>query len=118
MRRDEVILPLVQLGKFRGEAVYPRSNVIPLKTADNWMRMGRKVREGCQALKWVKQRAVTIHKRRALEAAQQDGEEALQGLYSENQTELYRPAPIIDVSLRDTFSLCLILNKFISGQNT
>ncbi|KAH8114490.1 Rad4-domain-containing protein [Phellopilus nigrolimitatus] len=97
LKREEVIFPKTELGKFRGESVYPRSNVIPLKTAENWMRMGRRVKEGAQAMKLVKQRAVTIHRRRAMELAQQDGDEMLQGLYSEAQTELYVPEPIVDV---------------------
>lgn len=88
------------MGKFRGEPVYPRSNVVPLKTAENWMRVGRKIKEGCQAMKMVKQRAVTIHRRRVIEMAQQGGEEILQGLYSEAQTELYIPEPVIDVCNR------------------
>lgn len=99
LKRDEVVFPKTELGKFRGESVYPRSNVVPLKTAENWMRSGRRVKEGVQAMKWVKQRAVTIHRRRAMELAQQDGDEMVQGLYSEEQTELYIPDPIIDVSL-------------------
>lgn len=79
--------------------MYSRSNVVPLKTAENWMRTGRKIKEGCQPMKMVKQRAVTIHRRRLIEMAQQEGDEVLQGLYSEAQTELYRPDPIVDVSL-------------------
>ena len=86
------------MGKFRGEPVYPRSNVVPLKTAENWMRTGRKVSEGCQPMKLVKQRAMTINRKRAIELAQQDGEESMQGLYAESQTELYRPDPIVNVS--------------------
>lgn len=62
------------------------------------MRMGRRVKEGAQAMKWVKQRAVTIHRRRAMELAQQEGDEVLQGVYAEVQTELYVPDPIVDVS--------------------
>lgn len=50
-------------------------------------------------MKWVKQRAVTIHRRRAMELAQQEGDEMLQGLYSEAQTEMYMPDPVIDVGV-------------------
>lgn len=97
LKRDEVIHPKTEVGKFRGEPVYPRSNVIPLKTAENWMRTGRQLKEGAQAMKWVKQRAVTIHRRRAMELAQQEGDEMMQGLYAESQTEPYVPDPVIDV---------------------
>lgn len=75
LKRDEVVEPPVELGKFRGEPVFPRANVLSLKTADNWMRQGRKVREGAQPLKWVKQRAVTVNKKRAIELALADQRE-------------------------------------------
>lgn len=112
LKRDEVVHPLVELGKFRGEPVYPRVNVLALKTAENWMRQGRKVREGCQPMKWVKQNAVTVNKRRAVEMALAErdrllvageGEgfssekDVMQGLYAESQTELYIPDPVVDV---------------------
>ncbi|KAI0087722.1 hypothetical protein BDY19DRAFT_892387 [Irpex rosettiformis] len=114
LKRDEVIHPLTELGKFRGEPVYPRSSVVTLKTAENWMRQGRKVREGCQPMKWVKQNAVTVNKKRAIEMAMADRSDGLavaggdqgagfssepdvmQGMYSESQTELYRPDPVIN----------------------
>ncbi|THH01924.1 hypothetical protein EW026_g851 [Hermanssonia centrifuga] len=114
LKRDEVIHPPVELGKFRGEPVYPRSSVVPLKTAENWMRQGRKVREGCQPMKWVKQRAVTVNKQRAVEMAMTDHEnqmsasggdqgegfssekDVMQGLYACIQTEIYKPEPVIN----------------------
>lgn len=79
------------------------------------MRQGRKVREGCQPMKWVKQNAVTVNKKRAIEMAMSErhdrlavaGEDSgagfssekdvMQGLYSEGQTELYVPNPVINV---------------------
>lgn len=110
LKQNEVIHPLTELGKFRGEPVYARANVHELKTAENWMRRGRVIREGRQAMKWVKQRASTVSRRREIEAALERGREhaarigddgsqseALQGMYSEAQTELYRPPPVIDV---------------------
>ncbi|EIN13025.1 Rad4-domain-containing protein [Punctularia strigosozonata HHB-11173 SS5] len=106
LKRDEVIEPRTEIGKFRGEPVFPKSNVISLKTAENWMRSGRKVKEGAQPMKWVKQTAVTVNKRRAIEMAlanaaengQGQGNENVpkQGLYARSQTELYRPEPVID----------------------
>ncbi|KAF8215000.1 hypothetical protein K438DRAFT_1800573 [Mycena galopus ATCC 62051] len=57
-----------ELGKFRGEPVYPRSAVVSLKTAENWMRSeGRQVKEGEQPMKWVKMRATTIGRMREVE---------------------------------------------------
>lgn len=78
------------------------------------MRQGRKVREGAQPMKWVKQRAMTVNKQRAIEMAladrkdlaagpDNDGEGfaseegVMQGLYAKNQTELYTPDPVVDV---------------------
>lgn len=66
------------------------------------MRVGRKVKEKEEPMKWVKQRAVTLQKRRQQELAKEAGEEVLQGLYSQNQTEIYRPPPIKDVSFGST----------------
>jgi hypothetical protein len=71
---------------------------VECKTAENWMRTGRRVKERQEPLKWVKQRAVTLNKRRQQEMARQEGEEVMQGLYAEWQTEVYRPPPIRDVS--------------------
>lgn len=113
LRQNETIYPLVELGKFRGEPVYSRSGVLSLKASENWMRSGRKIREGCQPMKWVKQRASTVSRRREIEMTLERGreerervgepssgigeEEVLQGLYAESQTELYIPDPIVDV---------------------
>jgi xeroderma pigmentosum group C-complementing protein len=118
LRHNETIHPLVEIGKFRGEPVYPRSSVVSLKAAENWMRSGRKIREGCQPMKWVKQRASTVNRKREIEMALEQGrgetvggepssgvgeEEIMQGLYAESQTELYKPEPIIDVRCFDWF---------------
>lgn len=98
LKREEVIQPKREVGRFKGEPVYRRGNVLSCKTAENWMRIGRRVRDKQEPLKWVKQRAVTIQKRRAQELAVQEGQDPIQqGLYSQAQTELYRPPPIVDV---------------------
>ena len=101
--RDQVISQDAhEIGKFRGESVYSRSQVLHLKAAENWMRHGRVVREGEQPLKYVKQHAATINRRRELEIRAETegangGGAAMQGLYAENQTEVYVPPPVIDV---------------------
>ncbi|KAJ3992768.1 hypothetical protein F5050DRAFT_1811150 [Lentinula boryana] len=57
-----------ELGKFRGEPVYPRSSVVSLKTPENWLRSeGRSIREGEVPMKYVKLRASTIGRRREIE---------------------------------------------------
>lgn len=105
LKRDQVIDPPTELGKFRGEPVYPRSSVISLKMAENWMRQGRIIRPGCQPMKMVKQRAVTISRQRemelAIERAKSEGHptadgEIMQGLYAFSQTELFKPDPVKD----------------------
>lgn len=101
LRREEVIHPRRQLGNFRGEAVFPRSSVISLKSADNFMREGRRIKAGEQPLKMVKARVVTINRKREQAAAEAEGQEApQQALYAEWQSELLIPPPIKDVSPR------------------
>ena len=98
LKREEVISPKREIGRFRGEPVYRRANVLSCKTAETWMRIGRRVRDKQEPMKWVKQRAVTLQKRRAQELAIQEGQDPIQqGLYAEPQTEVYRPPPIVDV---------------------
>ncbi|KAF5377814.1 hypothetical protein D9615_006671 [Tricholomella constricta] len=111
LKQNQVIHPpppdTPELGKFRGEPVYPRSAVVTLKTAENWMRSeGRVVKEGCQALKMVKIRAGTINRMRELEVLKDELREAgdagtsvgetMQGLYARNQTEPYMPDPVVN----------------------
>ncbi|BEI91040.1 uncharacterized protein CcaverHIS019_0311100 [Cutaneotrichosporon cavernicola] len=97
LKQQEVIQPKREVGRFKGEPVYRRANVLSCRTAENWMRVGRRVKERQEPMKWIKQRAVTIQKRRAQELAMQETGEAIQqGLYAENQTELYIPPPIVD----------------------
>jgi len=63
-----------ELGKSRSEPVYPRSLVVSLKTAENWMRReGRTVREGGQPLKVVNVRVGTVNKMRKLEMLREAG---------------------------------------------
>ena len=132
LKREEVVDPPVELGKFRGEPVYPRANVLQLKTAENWMRQGRKVREGCQPMKWVKQNAVTVNRRRAVEMALAErdrlpvageGEgfssekDVMQGLYAQSQTELYIPDPVVDVCAGLVPRVCCDTDLCATGQS-
>lgn len=115
-----MIFPRQEIGKFRGEPVFSRSNVQRVRTAETWLREGRIVKIGQQPLKRVAQRASTINRKRILEAARLEGggtntaderkregghemeslvDGTMQGLYAMWQTELYVPDPVIDVSL-------------------
>lgn len=86
---------------FRGvEHVYSRSAVVQLKSEENWRRVGRIVSDDEVPMKWVKQRSVTINRKRAENAVLFDGGEiAQQGLYAEGQTEVYVPPPVKDVGV-------------------
>lgn len=46
------------------------------------------IKEGQQPLKRVKPRVATLNRKREIEEAKRDGEIIMQGLYSEEQTEL------------------------------
>lgn len=98
LRRDEVIYPLQEIGKFRGMSVYPRSNVQRLRTAETWLHEGRIIQIGQQPLKRVAQRAHTLNRKRIVELAKADAptEVPTQGVYAEWQTELYIPEPVVD----------------------
>ncbi|KAJ7575142.1 hypothetical protein C8J56DRAFT_1017213 [Mycena floridula] len=109
LKQNETIHPAPpatpQLGKFRGEPVYPRSSIVSLKTPENWLRSeGRVIKEGVQPLKSIKLRTSTVGRQRELEvlkeglreAGQSQESEVMQGLYARSQTESYQPAPVVD----------------------
>ncbi|GAA5833659.1 hypothetical protein JCM11251_003196 [Rhodosporidiobolus azoricus] len=100
LHRDEALLPSAKsLGLFKGvHKVFRRSDVLSVKSKENWYRQGRAVKEDEIPRKWVKQRAVTIYNRRREELAKMDGleQEMDQGLFDEGQTEVYVPPPVID----------------------
>ncbi|KAJ2934228.1 hypothetical protein H1R20_g2864, partial [Candolleomyces eurysporus] len=95
-----------EVGKFRGEPVYPRSSVVSLKSAETWMRTeGRIIKAGSQPLKTIKARPNTVNRVRELEVLKDELRDAghsaenievTQGLYARSQTELYIPPPIVD----------------------
>jgi xeroderma pigmentosum group C-complementing protein len=101
LKRDEAIAPgkshvKTFTTKQGEEKVYLRADVVVCKAVENWYREGRTIRAGEQPLKQVKRRAVTLARKREIEAKQLEGETAMQGLYSFAQTELYTPPPIKD----------------------
>ena len=80
------------------------------------MRTGRVVAEGEQAMKSVKVRAVTLGRRRTIglagddgNAMNREGEGAMQGLYAESQTVLYRPPPVTNVSSDSSTTRCMLI---------
>lgn len=101
LHRDEALRPgSKSLGLFKGEfTIFRRSDVVNVRSTENWYRTGRVVKSNEIPMKFVKQRAVTIHRRREEELAKMDGGEVdEQPLYAEEQTETYVPPPVVDVS--------------------
>lgn len=97
LKRDEALHPLTQIGTFAGIPVFHRKNVVTLRSARQWYNEGRVVREGEEALKWVKSRGYTLASKRAEEQARAEGgEEPQEGLYGRFQTEVYVPPPVVD----------------------
>lgn len=103
LRHNEVIYPLVQVGKVntgssftpKMEPIYRRKDVHLVRSADKWYRMGRDVRDGAQPLKHAKPkkgRRLSIGPDMDLE---DQPDEVGVGLYAEYQTELYVPPPVI-----------------------
>lgn len=99
LHRDEALLPTARkLGTFRGsELVYPRSSVVQLKSTENYWRIGRIIKDGEIPMKFVKQRNVTINRKRVEELQKADGGEvSQQPLFAWDQTELYVPKAVVD----------------------
>ncbi|BGP58393.1 hypothetical protein JCM8202v2_006062 [Rhodotorula sphaerocarpa] len=99
LHRDEALRPgSKSLGLFKGEfPIFRRSEVVNVRSAENWYRTGRVVKLAEIPMKFVKQRAVTIHRRREEEVARMDGGEVdEQPLFAEEQTEVYVPPPVVD----------------------
>ncbi|GAA5982532.1 hypothetical protein JCM10908_006687 [Rhodotorula pacifica] len=99
LHRDEALRPgSKSLGLFKGEfPIFRRSDVVNVRSTENWYRTGRVVKPSEIPMKFVKQRAVTIHRRREEELAKMDGGEVdEQPLYAEEQTETYVPPPVVD----------------------
>lgn len=97
LKRDEAIHPYTQIGTFSGIPVFHRRNVVALRSARQWYNEGRVVREGQEALKWVKSRGYTLASKRAEEQARAEGaEDPQEGLYAHFQTDVYVPPPVKD----------------------
>ena len=99
LRRNEVIWPNEHRGFFvagnkdgKSEKVYDRKNVHIVRSADQWYRKGRDLKEGEQPLK-----RVAIQKRRGMSFNDDEDNEIQDGtlLYAEFQTEVYVPPPVV-----------------------
>lgn len=99
LRRNEVLFGAREVGKVatgrdsnggkKLESVYRRRDVKIVKSADGWYRLGREVKVGEQPVKVVASRKLD-------DGQEEDEERPGTALYTENQTELYEPPPVID----------------------
>ena len=105
LRRHEVIHPKREVGKVGAtgkghaskslELIYRRRDVLHVQSADKWFRMGREVKMGEQALKYVtpaRKRGISVDE----DDEMPDTDRAGTPLFSMQQTSLYRPEPVID----------------------
>jgi xeroderma pigmentosum group C-complementing protein len=98
LKRNEVIYPLREAGKISAgagakvEPVYRRKDVHVVRSADQWYRKGRDVKEGEQPLKW----ANTQRSKRSTPIGEDEVSEDGTGLYAEFQTDVYVPPPAVD----------------------
>ncbi|KAL9047070.1 MAG: hypothetical protein Q9214_000262 [Letrouitia sp. 1 TL-2023] len=116
LRRNEVVWPKREVGKVAAgraagggvarrvgvtqalsEPIYRRSDVQVCRSADNWYRVGRKIKAGEQPLKHVaarrKAREASFHDVQEAGEAERREQEGL-GLYALHQTEVYVPPAI------------------------
>jgi xeroderma pigmentosum group C-complementing protein len=99
LRRNEVIWPNEHRGFFvagnkdgKSEKIFDRKNVHIVRSADQWYRKGRDLKEGEQPLK-----RVAMRKRRGTSIYDDEDNETQDGtlLYAEFQTEVYVPPPVV-----------------------
>ena len=97
LRRNEVIYPLREAGKISAgsgatvEPVYRRKDVHVVRSADQWYRKGRDVKEGEQPLKRAISRRSDMNTPMDEDEVGEDGT----GLYAEFQTAVYVPPPTV-----------------------
>lgn len=105
LKREEALFPdAIPVKVFRNkgkgskaeeEDVYLRKDVVAVKSAETWHKLGRAPVEGVQPLKHAPYRAATTNRRREIaEAEAATGQKVLQPLYSIEQTDWIIPPPI------------------------
>lgn len=95
--RDQVVHPPLRVGTFQGEPVFLRANVVKLQSARQWYQVGRVVRTNEIPMKWARRRAYTTWNKRLEEQARAtSGEDAMEGLFADFQTERYEPPAVQD----------------------
>ena len=98
LRRNEVIYPLREAGKISAgavgkvESVYRQKDVHVVRSADQWYRKGRDVKEGEQPLKRA---ATTRRSNRNTPMDEDEVGEGGTGLYAQFQTDVYFPPPAL-----------------------
>ncbi|KAF1984941.1 Rad4-domain-containing protein [Aulographum hederae CBS 113979] len=94
LRSNQIISPKNKVGNFstgrggamRLEPVYRRENVVTVRSAENWFKLGRELKPHQQPLKHM------LAKRQRSE----DDEDEGIGLYASFQTVTYKPPPVVN----------------------
>ncbi len=107
LHRNEIIHPKHEIGRVstgtgsknegKSEPVYRRKDVLTCRTADQWFRLGKEIKEGEQPLKRLLPTASSIKRARRSPTPNEDaddGESGVRSLYALHQTKLYVPPPI------------------------
>ncbi|KAL8789744.1 MAG: hypothetical protein Q9213_000995 [Squamulea squamosa] len=107
LHRNEVIYPRHEIGRVstgtgsknegKSEPVFRRKDVLTCRTADQWFRLGKEIKEGEQPLKRLSPAASSLKRTRRSPTPDEnddDGESAVKSLYALHQTKLYVPPPI------------------------
>jgi len=104
LRRNEVLVGNREVGKVAAgrdpstpgqkklESIFRRRDVKAVRSADAWYRLGREIKDGEQPLKMVEPK----RKPEDIELGEDAEERAGTNLYSEDQTEVYKPPPIVN----------------------
>ncbi|KAL8764779.1 MAG: hypothetical protein Q9209_007888 [Squamulea sp. 1 TL-2023] len=108
LHRNEVIHPRHEIGRVstgtgsknegKSEPVFRRKDVLTCRTADQWFRLGKEIREGEQPLKRLFPAASSLKRPRRSptpnENDDDDGETGVKSLYALHQTKIYVPPAI------------------------
>jgi xeroderma pigmentosum group C-complementing protein len=99
LKRNEVLVRRQEAGKVRAgkklESVFRRMDVKNVKSAEGWYRLGREVKEGEVPAK-IRPRMRRARAESVEGDDGEDGDEPGTPMYTEAQTELYVPPPVVN----------------------
>ncbi|KAJ2816405.1 hypothetical protein IWW50_006514, partial [Coemansia erecta] len=94
LSQHEAVFPADVVGTVRGEPVFLRANVRPVRSRMAWRRLGRVVGAGERPAKHVRPRAGTRAARQAIEAERAQGRDPVTELFGDWQTRQLEPPPV------------------------